>query len=1776
MMVVLLPRGGGGGCRLFFSTVLFASLAVVVSVVVFGVVALGASSGTARSTSASSSSSSSFSSSSSSSIGKTIEIALSTGSTKASKKNAFRFSSATSRALETAESIATCCGNEKFWRFVGTWANQNGLNGKRCQRYIEAALEHAVAGGREAEEAPREEHMMIGALKMALGLRQYAPRLKMFEKLKEEAAEEVVRDAGVREEVKKKCCFATVGNGGRYATDVASLRRALNEAAKEDANNTEQYSYLLPTEFDHIYPNGKENDILEGSEVEEKAKEERVPMVYLYAATGSRCFLDMHEFLAEKIEKGEVRYVLRPVFEKSCLNDKKAVEQCTAYGAFNYDGDKKSKSNNSMNEEDDELLYMPGFGVELAIKNMEYKAVDDQITGKDEEESEDVDQEEIVLGFNFKTLRERLAERGEDMQEKLDVFKKQLELEEKSIKGDMFEPLPKWKIANLGLLATQKIVSANDPLLMLRDVTQNFPSLMNKMANTMRVQKKTREEVKENQQAVPPSSVIMSLNGQPMELDTVDAFAIMDRIISELRDAERVRTIGLEDKAAAETLHLRPKSMQTKQPPKIDATFSPVEYSFDFEKDKQYEKWSKSYSKFLKALKESHGQGLPPIRRNLINIVAIVNLGSAEGMEIISVLERYRKMNLPVRYAILAIGSNDETQLFEDDDYMGDGSGGEIPDDSLPDGQTYSNLVAKCAHYILAKYGAKPMRAFVNDIIEGREQLAPGDYFSPPVIAPPKWEDARSNFIQIARAIEVSNVLGKGSDSKSVSVTDRREVMERVVKELNDVLDKMEDDNQEDDNNKYSADALKAKRAVESRGLEPNSVLINGVYYDSETSRRTVGASISRAMGHFIGSVVQSLPQAIQKKQLKDDMDAYAFVNKGGAKKLRPEVQDESAFPPTFLPEIPHLFYISKPWLDGGTQKEAKPVSIWVVANPDCALGKAHLSEAMTFLQSSYDESKNENQDKEEDGNQSVAKQTRLYLVNPQMNDSAKPTLVARAIIAATQLTSTRERIPTLVLELLKDGKGDQDFIDRAVEVSGVKADEFQKFLRKEETIDGLLKLQRTLNVKHLGNTRRAFVVNGRLLDPVALKTEFDASDLHVVAEADLEKRSNDAQQIVERDVRAKENPKDHTTMVPFRIISGRIAALSHFIAKRYEQAASRGVVESLEFLSTNRTAFTLGKNNTRGNIPMVEIEVILDPLSKEAQRIAPVLKVLKDSLGNHASLKVIMNPVVKLSDVPLSSYFRYCAQDLTDWSKLPKVVFEAGSLPESKTLTAHLDHPEPWMVTTKKAKYDLDNLILENVKEDTVFAEYSLESLLVTGHAFDESNPRSPPRGTQIVLRKKWLAEDIGDEEGEGDDNTIAGTIIMANLGYFQLPASPGRFALALKEGRSRDVYEMAATGLIDIDDRTNTFSSGRTDLSKFRAEITIASWSGKRVEIKLSKRSGFETADVLSEEEDDDNNKGKGGLGSTISSLFGGKKRKKNHLQVDKNGLETIHIFSVATGHLYERFLKIMMASVRRNTKNPLKFWFIKNWLSPSFKDFLPHFAKKYNVEYELITYKWPTWLHKQTEKQRIIWAYKILFLDVIFPLSLEKVVFVDADQIVRGDMNELWNIDLQGAPYGYTPMCDNNKEMEGFRFWKQGFWKNHLRGKPYHISALYVVDLKRFRELAAGDQLRGMYEQLSKDPGSLANLDQDLPNFAQHQVPIFSLPMPWLWCESWCGNETKAAAKTIDLCNNPLTKEPKLVGAARIVNEWTELDNEVRAYTSEVEKSGLLGHTRKHDEL
>ena len=48
----------------------------------------------------------------------------------------------------------------------------------------------------------------------------------------------------------------------------------------------------------------------------------------------------------------------------------------------------------------------------------------------------------------------------------------------------------------------------------------------------------------------------------------------------------------------------------------------------------------------------------------------------------------------------------------------------------------------------------------------------------------------------------------------------------------------------------------------------------------------------------------------------------------------------------------------------------------------------------------------------------------------------------------------------------------------------------------------------------------------------------------------------------------------------------------------------------------------------------------------------------------------------------------------------------------------------------------------------------------------------------------------------------------------------------------------------------------------------------------------------------------------------------------------MHRINIFSLASGHLYERFLKIMMRSFSMSASKKVHFWLIENFLSPQFK--------------------------------------------------------------------------------------------------------------------------------------------------------------------------------------------------------------------------------------------------
>ncbi|PSN64480.1 UDP-glucose:glyco protein glucosyltransferase precursor [Corynespora cassiicola Philippines] len=678
-----------------------------------------------------------------------------------------------------------------------------------------------------------------------------------------------------------------------------------------------------------------------------------------------------------------------------------------------------------------------------------------------------------------------------------------------------------------------------------------------------------------------------------------------------------------------------------------------------------------------------------------------------------------------------------------------------------------------------------------------------------------------------------------------------------------------------------------------------------------------------------------------------------------------------------------------------------------------------------------------------------------------------------------------------------------------------------------------------------------AILVNGRKVGPISANYAFSKDDVETLISYETTKRIEPISKALQALEIQTGNPLELAKIQSLVALSG----ISDVPEGIYESTSTQRI-DIFNKWSDEHTAIVKGDNNTA----VIQIVASIDPATELAQRWIPILKTLSEMDGVY--LKLFLNPKQMLSELPVKRFYRYLLDSKPTFNEdgsVDNLEAHFSGIPKEALLNLGMDVPPSWLVAPEESIHDLDNIKLSSLSSGTnIDAIYGLESILIEGHSRDVTNGQ-PPRGAEVVLATE-------------KDPHFADTIIMANLGYLQFKANPGFYNIQLKAGRSQEIFNLDSAG-------TKGYAPQAGDET---SEIVLMSFQGTTLFPRLSRKPGQENADVLGADEPESFaseivEKGtqkvnqflsKVGLGfNTEKVLAKGAELLSGGKSASKGVQADINIFSVASGHLYERMLNIMMLSVMKNTEHTVKFWFIEQFLSPSFKSFLPHMAAEYGFSYEMVTYKWPHWLRGQTEKQREIWGYKILFLDVLFPLDLDKVIFVDADQVVRTDMYELVSLDLEGAPYAFTPMCDSRTEMEGFRFWKTGYWANFLRGRPYHISALYVVDLQRFRKLAAGDRLRQQYHSLSADPNSLSNLDQDLPNNMQFNLPIKSLPQEWLWCETWCSDESQKEAKTIDLCNNPQTKEPKLERARRQVPEWSVYDEEVARLARRVRGEGAV---------
>ncbi|XP_077622857.1 UDP-glucose:glycoprotein glucosyltransferase 1 isoform X2 [Crocuta crocuta] len=1334
------------------------------------------------------------------------------------------------------------------------------------------------------------------------------------------------------------------------------------------------------------------------------------PVVIFYSEIGYEEFYNSHRQLISKSNEGKINYVFRHYIP----NPRK------------------------------EPVYLSGYGVELAIKSTEYKAKDDtQVKGTEVNatvigENDPIDE---VQGFLFGKLRDLHP----DLKGQLKELRKHL-----VESTNEMAPLKVWQLQDLSFQTAARILAApvELALVVMKDLSQNFPTKARAITRTA-VSSELRTEVEENQKyfkgtlGLQPGDSALFINGLHIDLDTQDIFSLFDVLRNEARVMEGLHRLGIEGLSLHNVLKLNIQPSEADYA--VDIRSPAISWINNLEVDSRYNSWPSSLQELLRP---TFPGVIRQIRKNLHNMVFIVDPAHETTAEVINTAEMFLSNHIPLRIGLIFVVNDSE-----DVDGM----------------QDAGVAILRAYNYVAQEvddYHAFQTLIHIYNKVHTREKV--------------KVEHVISVLEKKYPYVEVNSILGIDSA--------------------------------------YDQNRKEARGYYEQTGVGPLPVvLFNGMPFERE---QLDPDELETVTMHKILETTTFFQRAVYLGELSHDQDVVEYimnqpnvVPRINSRILTSEREylDLTATNNFFVDDYARFTVLdsqgktaaianSMNYLTKKDDSFIRPVTFWIVGDFDSSSGRQLLYDAIKHQKSSNN--------------------VRISMINnPSEDISYKNTQISRAIWAALQ-TQTSNSAKNFITKMAKEETAEA--LAAGADIAGFSVGGMDFSLFKEvfesSKMDFILShAMYCRDVLKLKKGQRAVISNGRIIGPLEDSELFNQDDFHLLENIILKTSGQKIKSHIQQ-LRVEEDVASDLVMKVDALLSA--------------QPKGDARIE-YQFFEDRHSAI---KMRPKEGETYFDVVAVIDPVTREAQRLAPLLLVLTQLIN--MNLRVFMNCQSKLSDMPLKSFYRYVLEP--EISFTPDNSFAKGpiakflDMPQSPLFTLNLNTPESWMVESVRTPYDLDNIYLEEV-DSVVAAEYELEYLLLEGHCYDITTGQ-PPRGLQFTL-------------GTSANPVIVDTIVMANLGYFQLKANPGAWILRLRKGRSEDIYRI--------------YSHDGTDSPPDADEVVVVlnNFKSKIIKVKVQKKADMVNEDLLS----DGTNENESGFWDSFKWGFTGG-QKTEEVKQDKDDI--INIFSVASGHLYERFLRIMMLSVLKNTKTPVKFWFLKNYLSPTFKEFIPYMANEYNFQYELVQYKWPRWLHQQTEKQRIIWGYKILFLDVLFPLVVDKFLFVDADQIVRADLKELRDFNLDGAPYGYTPFCDSRKEMDGYRFWKSGYWASHLAGRKYHISALYVVDLKKFRKIAAGDRLRGQYQGLSQDPNSLSNLDQDLPNNMIHQVPIKSLPQEWLWCETWCDDASKKRAKTIDLCNNPMTKEPKLEAAVRIVPEWQDYDQEVKQLQTRFQRERELG--------
>ncbi|XP_015749296.1 PREDICTED: UDP-glucose:glycoprotein glucosyltransferase 1-like [Acropora digitifera] len=389
-------------------------------------------------------------------------------------------------------------------------------------------------------------------------------------------------------------CEAFIQLGSQIICDVSEAVSAIKKA--------ENVPFSQAFEFDHHYPKSVNKSVA----------------VVLYGKIGSRSFRLLHEQLEYFAKYENVDYVLRHYFQSSS----------------------KRK------------IRLSGYGVELAVKKTEYKAVDDSKVKDDAagkvQEADDANEDEVE-GFLFGKLRKMYP----NVKENLEQFRMHL----KESAHEM-APLKVWQLQDLSFQAAQRVMSS-DPqraLKVLRDISQNLPMQTRSLVKT-KVKEEMRKEILSNQKdfahlGVEAGDSALMVNGLTLPVDELNPFQLLDLLRDEALAMDRLASLGIKDDFLGKLVSL--STQPEHESFVLDARHDSIVFINDLEKDRQYWGWPSDVQEILRP---TFPGMMRYIAKNIFNLVIFVDPLDTHTAQLLKIVNELLHNSFPMRFGVSVVAN---------------------------------------------------------------------------------------------------------------------------------------------------------------------------------------------------------------------------------------------------------------------------------------------------------------------------------------------------------------------------------------------------------------------------------------------------------------------------------------------------------------------------------------------------------------------------------------------------------------------------------------------------------------------------------------------------------------------------------------------------------------------------------------------------------------------------------------------------------------------------------------------------------------------------------------------------------------------------------------------------------------------------------------------------------------------------------------------------------------------------------------------------------------